>query len=890
MITPSLDKFLMTRKATDKDSITHTNIGDKKMNIYGGSYHIPDSDLPRLYELNAQDVLIGGKPAYLTEVQYKDDGIHPTISYVDVDFNYATLGRYHTTETIEIILMAYTSSMKKYLQFSDEDSFNVFVTEREKPYFNGEKNKDGLHIIFGINIPRTIQALIRKDVMANIDLSELPLINTLDQVFDEGIIKGTTNLQLFGSRKPGCEPYKVSHAWKYTYDSSDGEFADVEFPIDLNTIMPLISARGNTSLLDVFPTKLAMSEIAKVAPKTKIVKEYIRPEVIGTKDINDLKITQCFSPKRIDETKTWFELGWAIANVFGKSSEVCQAFADMNDKVPSRKSCKMDAKDWFDNKCEIRTGKDALGWGSLVKWAREDNMTLYDELFPNARTPEENRLFDLFQGDYSTGRLGEYFAEVYNKNFIAVDGMIYNFTGIYWKKDDSKNTILHKFLDTVFHKKLYEYLERQIAVSENPDVLIQKQKMINKIRDHSGRKQLIEDIIIHLNKSVQLDQNPFLFAFENKVFDLSKNAFVEPNPEDYLTMSCGWEYDDKYGKSRVETVNRILTQIFPNELVRNYYMEGLSTGLFGQQVEHLFIATGIGGNGKSLINSLAMSCFGNYGYKLPSTALLGPIKEGANPQMANLHKKRFVLTQEPDAKRRLNTSTMKELTGDKILNVRDNYSSMCNTMLHNTTFMEANELPLLDKISHESANAILRRLATIPFESLFTEQAKYDEMDDKTNVFVGDSSFKSDKFQVEHRQALFEILKEHFKVFNSNKLALSAMPPSCFKAGQKYYMMSDDFLGWFNDTYEVCDKEFVYVSDIFSLYKISSAFELLTKEEKRKITKTGFTEKIQKHPFLRRNFKDRDDRFNGKQLSKPGLVGFRRIPSDELPKEDDFME
>ena len=47
----------------------------------------------------------------------------------------------------------------------------------------------------------------------------------------------------------------------------------------------------------------------------------------------------------------------------------------------------------------------------------------------------------------------------------------------------------------------------------------------------------------------------------------------------------------------------------------------------------MFIGTGAGGNGKSLLNSLMMKAIGQYGYKIPSSTLLAPIKDGGNPQM-----------------------------------------------------------------------------------------------------------------------------------------------------------------------------------------------------------------------------------------------------------------
>ena len=47
------------------------------------------------------------------------------------------------------------------------------------------------------------------------------------------------------------------------------------------------------------------------------------------------------------------------------------------------------------------------------------------------------------------------------------------------------------------------------------------------------------------------------------------------------------------------------------------------------------------------------------------------LKEGANPAVANLNNKRFVLVQEPDDKHKVNCSTIKELNGDDNINVLD---------------------------------------------------------------------------------------------------------------------------------------------------------------------------------------------------------------------------
>ena len=148
MSSNSLTTFLNSHRH-NKDSglpITHTRIGDKDNSIYGGSYHIPKEKMNQFYQLYYDNVFVKKNKEYLTEAQNKDSGL----MYIDLDFNYNELARHHTVEDIENIIDSYLSIMKKYIQFSYEP-FNVYVMERDNPYFNGSKNNDGLHIIFCLN-------------------------------------------------------------------------------------------------------------------------------------------------------------------------------------------------------------------------------------------------------------------------------------------------------------------------------------------------------------------------------------------------------------------------------------------------------------------------------------------------------------------------------------------------------------------------------------------------------------------------------------------------------------------------------------------------------------------------------------------------------------------
>jgi hypothetical protein len=54
----------------------------------------------------------------------------------------------------------------------------------------------------------------------------------------------------------------------------------------------------------------------------------------------------------------------------------------------------------------------------------------------------------------------------------------------------------------------------------------------------------------------------------------------------------------------MNNLKRIIGEIIPDKNLNEFYMEILSTGLAGIQLQYLFVATGKGGNGKSFLNGL----------------------------------------------------------------------------------------------------------------------------------------------------------------------------------------------------------------------------------------------------------------------------------------------
>jgi P4 family phage/plasmid primase-like protien len=219
--------FLRAHKTTKEEgNITHTRIGNKKENVYGGSYSIPDEELDLFYKLYHEHVFVKNKPEYLTEVQRKSDSI-PCL--IDLDFRYTpkVKTRQHGIEHIEDLCRLYMAGISELFEMEGEET-KVDVYVFQKPSVNttsSKMTKDGVHIVICLHMDHIQQMMLREYVCSRAEsvLGDLGLTNSYGDVFDDCISKGTTNWQLFGSKKPGGEAYQLARPFRFVF-FDDGSF------------------------------------------------------------------------------------------------------------------------------------------------------------------------------------------------------------------------------------------------------------------------------------------------------------------------------------------------------------------------------------------------------------------------------------------------------------------------------------------------------------------------------------------------------------------------------------------------------------------------------------------------------------------------------------------
>ena len=555
--------------------------------------------------------------------------------------------------------------------------------------------------------------------------------------------------------------------------------------------------------------------------------------------------------------------------------------------------------------------------------------------------------FDLWKLPITDGLYADYFKLLYHNKFVCKNGYSYCFNGVYWEKDEERKHVrISSQVDNQFktyiiqrsfsvkksiRNDLTNYEEKKCLnnkenIATSPDevlgtlkakypvstaapppqfkgdvvVFFLEQvikwvdnyiKSVEKyLRSVNTRDRLVKDICRVCDADwIQFDMDEFLLAFLNKIYDLGRGVWVKPHYTQYISLTTGWKWVSGYNTKYRRVLMELLEQIHTDEAVREHYLTVLATGIYGKVIQHFFVAKGIGGNGKSVINSLMMRCVGKYGYKLPSTAVSQVIKEGANPTIANVHNKRFGLVQEPDKKHKVVTSTIKEMTGDKELNCRTLYSTDTYTRLVVTLLMECNDLPQLD----DSGNGTGRRLDVIPFDSKFLTHTQWENRTEEEvnsdRVFKANPYYTSDGFQDTYKQALMEILMERFSKFQSDNFILKP-PKAVVKEADEYLKYSDDFYGWWNDRYVPCVGSIIPFKHIWSNFSFSDYYNNMSKKEKRRYNQSKLKETISSNTFLKDKFYKNGRSYEGKAITCDSICGYevreQEHSHDEVEEEE----
>jgi len=219
-----INRFRKTEKDS-KESVTNYRIAsqDPSNRIYGGVFCVPELDYVGLLNRYCKEVLEPRNVEFLTEAQLMNNG--PILVDFDFRFPYETTERQYTKEHLTLMIESYIDELSRIFDFNEASVYKIYVLEKKKINRVADKNvtKDGIHLVIGISAEREMQILLRSRMVNKLQdvCSDLQITNSWDSVLDKGISEGSTHWQMYGSTKPGCEPYHLTHIYTVGYDPTD---------------------------------------------------------------------------------------------------------------------------------------------------------------------------------------------------------------------------------------------------------------------------------------------------------------------------------------------------------------------------------------------------------------------------------------------------------------------------------------------------------------------------------------------------------------------------------------------------------------------------------------------------------------------------------------------
>ncbi len=755
------DNFM--RKKISNSEFTNTRIGNPSKNIYGGKYLIKEDDYETFLNNYYNHVFENHNKEYLTEKQLIENG--PILLDIDLRYNYDIDTRQHTKEHIIDFLMEYMTQYSKIVESIDNTDIEVYVMEKNNVNRINESNKkltkDGIHIIIGLSLDKKYQIYIRNEIIPEIKKiwSDLPLTNTFEDVLDKGIVEGSVNWQMYGSRKPNNKAYLLKYHFTFTNDSEwNFKENDIEkFKLKKNFYK--LSARYN---------KHPSFNI------NKNIQEELKNLKTGTKKITNRKITSLHEIKdettldnaiqnwlenissidyKLKETheytmilsenyygpgsyNNWIRVGWALASTDPKMLLTWIKF--------SSKSKEFDWNDIFDLFDKWKTfdfdNPDNLTHRSIMYWAKKDSLDEYIKI--------RNNTVDYFIEQSLTATefdLANVLFNIYKDEYVCVsikNNCWYEYKNNRWYEIDCGNSLRIK-ISTFMHD---EYLKRiksgtdKLTLIDHDDAehdILRKRiakladicQLCKKTQWKNNIMREARELFFDKDFMDKLDSNPYLLCFNNFVIDFKNKIHRKGQPDDYISKSTNIDYcplNKNKNKDVVNEINNFISELFPNEELCKYMWEHLASILVGTNENQTFnIYTGSGRNGKSKLVDLMSKCLGDYKGTVPITLITQKRNSigSTSSEIVQLMGTRYAVMQEPSKGDKINEGIMKEITGGDPIQGRALFKD-------NVTFVPQFKLvvctnTLFDIKSNDDGT--WRRIRVCDFMSKFLENPYMDE-------------------------------------------------------------------------------------------------------------------------------------------------------------------
>ena len=623
-------------------------------------------------------------------------------------------------------------------------------------------------------------------------------INKDEDVYDSAFTRKQGWI-FFGDTKPNIPRYELTNVLHYTPGSNEFTEEDIT-TYTPRQLMEILSVRynlvedGNMVREEVAAEYQAILNPPVSFQKPVVVDNPVTDvntmetetlaairDMIIPKDYNDGEknifrrlVLECLGQERVDNRDTWIRVGWCLHNI-SPSEEMFNLWMEFSAKSPkfAENSISTLRRDWFSNMRKTGDGP-RLTEMSLRKWARDDNLDKYSEIV------DADVIQYLLNGQFCPTHyhISCLMEKIYKSNYKASIGMkntdwyYYDDQINFWKLLNQGIQLRRNisFEVTKYIQKAREARAKQIDTGGNANDISKDPKwsMLFKVEQQLYTAGFIDSLMkmaatyfYEEDFQDKLNSNVYLYGCRNGVLELRATTEGDPKehvlfrpgrPEDFISFRAGNnppkceamnyipmnEFTAEQ-KEQLAFIKDFFVKIFPDPELRTYVQRLLASCLEGTNREQCYYTfIGEGSNGKSVLINLCEITFGDYFTTLQTTVLTRkrPESGSANPEIIVIKNKRFISMQEPDEKEPINTSRMKQFSGEDLIEARGLYQDQQKFRATGKLFMMTNKLPPINSMDYGT----WRRVRAVPFKSKFVSEDHPDW--GKPNHFLKDKEYE----------------------------------------------------------------------------------------------------------------------------------------------------
>jgi len=392
----------------------------------------------------------------------------------------------------------------------------------------------------------------------------------------------------------------------------------------------------------------------------------------------------------------------------------------------------------------------------------------------------------------------------------------YYFNKHYWVETDGRANVrktIRKLVVTYLEEKraaINDIIDLVEDSEENNKWKVERESIAKLIKSlgTDGYKQSITNILKYncYQHGIydKFDQDISLFGCTNGVYDLKQQDFRPGQKDDLITVTTELDYltGDEEGNFGLEhpkviAIEQFFRQIQPNDSVRKYLQLLLGSCLCGRNIlEHVYILTGKGSNGKSKLLELLDYALGKHSASINISYFTGkrPPSNQATPEVEAIANARLVTASEAEEGERFNIDILKRASGNDKITYRGLHRPIRNMIPKFTLIFAVNHLPKLPP----DGEALWRRVRVINFNSIFVN----DPDPSKPNQYRKDYNI-NEKLQEWKHAMLWLLLRWHHEF---KEVGLKDIP-EVMEATQNYQTSQDPIKTWLDESIEVTTNE-----------------------------------------------------------------------------------